>query len=133
ESFVHVQEEYSTGDPAEIVDSMLRPRFGSDYRSYLDKVLPDAFDEAVADGLHAAVTLDMPALLDWTFTKELASEIDVPALVVLGSESNALWSRFGETYELLLSWLPKAEGFVLPGATHAQHIQNPAAMADALA
>jgi pimeloyl-ACP methyl ester carboxylesterase len=133
ESFVHVQEEYRTRDPAHIVDGMLRPRFGADYRGYLDKVLPGAFEEAVAGGLHAAVTLDMPALLDWSFTRELAATIDVPALVVLGSESNALWARFGETYETLLSWLPQAEGFILAGATHAQHIQNPHDMAEALA
>jgi pimeloyl-ACP methyl ester carboxylesterase len=132
ESFVHVQEEYRTGNPAVIVDGMLRPRFGEGYRSYLDKALPHAFEDAIAGGLDTAVNIDMPALLDWSFTKELAAEIDIPALVVLGSESNALWSRFGETYEALLSWLPHAEGFVLKGATHAQHIQNPHDIAEAL-
>jgi hypothetical protein len=37
---------------------------------------------------------------------------------VLGSESEALWPRFSETHRLLLTWLPHAEGFALPGATH---------------
>jgi pimeloyl-ACP methyl ester carboxylesterase len=133
ESFVHVQEEYHTGDHAQIIDGMLKPRFGPDYRGYLDRALPHAFDEALGGGLHAAVTIDMPALLNWTFTQELAAAIDVPALVVLGADSNALWARFGETYETLLDWLPEAEGYVLPGATHAQHIQNPHDLAETLA
>ena len=52
---------------------------------------------------------------------------------VLGRESDALWSRFGETHRLLLAWLPHADGFVLPGATHFMHIENPLGMAEVLA
>ena len=40
---------------------------------------------------------------------------------------------FAERRELLLSWLPNAEPFDLPGATHLLHVQNPAGMAEALA
>jgi pimeloyl-ACP methyl ester carboxylesterase len=32
-----------------------------------------------------------------------------------------------------LSWLPKAEGLVLPDATHLLHIQHPRVVAEALA
>jgi hypothetical protein len=39
---------------------------------------------------------------------------------------------FPEGYALLRQWLPEAEGFVLPGATHALQIENPSGMADAL-
>jgi pimeloyl-ACP methyl ester carboxylesterase len=52
---------------------------------------------------------------------------------VLGGESDALWSRFGETHRLLLAWLPHAEGVVLPGATHFMQLQDPRGMAEALA
>lgn len=41
--------------------------------------------------------------------------------------------RFSETYQLLLDWLPDAEGFVLPGATHFLQVENPRGMAEALA
>jgi len=133
QSFVQVNQQYGKTDPAQIVDGMLRPRFGPGYREYLDEALPGAFDEAVSTGLEPTVRIDMPALLDWDFTQAVAARIDAPALVVLGEESNALWSRFGETYEMLLAWLPNAEGYVLPRATHAQHIQNPHDMAENLA
>ncbi|HEU4806199.1 MAG TPA: hypothetical protein VFS91_10420, partial [Nitrobacter sp.] len=50
-----------------------------------------------------------------------------------GGKSNTHWSRFGETHQLLLAWLPNAEGFVVPGATHFMQLQNPRGMAEALA
>jgi pimeloyl-ACP methyl ester carboxylesterase len=33
----------------------------------------------------------------------------------------------------LLQWLPNAEGFVLPDATHFLQVENPSAIAEALA
>jgi pimeloyl-ACP methyl ester carboxylesterase len=54
-------------------------------------------------------------------------------LSVLGGESDALWSRFGETHRLLLAWLPHAEGFVLPGTTHFMQLEDPRGMAEMLA
>jgi pimeloyl-ACP methyl ester carboxylesterase len=54
---------------------------------------------------------------------------------VLGGQSEALWSRFGETHRLL-AWLPRAEEFILPGATHLLQVESPACrcgMAEALA
>ena len=38
-----------------------------------------------------------------------------------------------ERQDLLLEWLPNAEPFVLPGATHLLQIQQPRALAGALA
>ena len=40
---------------------------------------------------------------------------------------------FAARHELLTAWLPAAEPFILPGANHLLHAQNPAAMAGALA
>jgi pimeloyl-ACP methyl ester carboxylesterase len=34
---------------------------------------------------------------------------------------------------MLLTWLPNAEPFVLPGATHLLHVENPRGMAERLA
>jgi pimeloyl-ACP methyl ester carboxylesterase len=34
---------------------------------------------------------------------------------------------------MLLAWLPKAEGPVLPDATHLLHVEHPRAVAEALA
>ena len=40
---------------------------------------------------------------------------------------------FRERRDLLLSWLPNAEPFELPGATHLLQVENPRGLAEALA
>ena len=101
------------------------------YRAHLDRVLPGAFEQAVAD---AATFFDaeLAGGLDWQFDEAEARRIAQPALVVLGEESVKLHPRFAETYRLLLEWLPEAEGFVLPGATHFLQMMSPRPLADAL-
>jgi 3-oxoadipate enol-lactonase len=102
------------------------------YREPLERALPGAFARAVAD---AATWFehDLPGLLNWSFGEAEASRIDQPALSILGGASNALWARFGEVHRLLLAWLPRAEGSVLPGTAHLMTIENPRGVAAALA
>ena len=62
--------------------------------------------------------------------------ISQPGLVVLGGDSPQLHPGFEETYRLLLGWLPNAEGFVVPGATHFLQLESAgisAHLADTLA
>ena len=56
-----------------------------------------------------------------------------PALVVLGARSNEVNTTFAQRNELLLAWLPDAEPFVLPDATHLLQVEQPGAMARGLA
>jgi pimeloyl-ACP methyl ester carboxylesterase len=72
----------------------------------------------------------MPALQQWRCTREQAQQISQPVLAVLGADSGAL---FREGHELVREWFPQAEGFILPGATHALQMQNPRPLAEALA
>ncbi|HLF76478.1 MAG TPA: hypothetical protein VJB57_03220, partial [Dehalococcoidia bacterium] len=132
DSLLHVVEEYESGNVVALVDGVWQARFGANYRSFLDRALPGGFDEAVANA-EAAVRIDMPSLIEWSFTEEKARRVLQPTLSVLGADSPALWSRFQETHDALLRWLPNCEGFVLPRATHALQIQNPRDMARAMA
>ena len=95
----------------------------------VDRALPDAFDQAVADA-DTFFGHELPAVQQWAFTQEDASRINQPALVVLGDRTDPI---FRERRELLLAWLPNAEPFELPGATHLLHLENPRGMAEALA
>lgn len=125
------QQRYREAGATVAVDEFLRPRFGVGYRVWLDQTLPGAFAQAVAD---AGTTFETDiGALDWTFGEAETRRITQPVLAVLGGESDALWPRFGETQRLLLAWLPQAEGFVLPGATHGLQMQNPRGLAEALA
>jgi pimeloyl-ACP methyl ester carboxylesterase len=123
-------ERFREAGAAVVVDESLRARW-PDYRSRLDQVVPGAFEQAVAD---ASTVFEMDiGHLDWRFGEEEARGIMQPVLSVLGGESEALWARFGEVHRLLLAWLPHAEGFVLPGATHFLQVEDPHGMAEALA
>lgn len=131
-SIAHSHDRYRSGDVAGAVHEFLHARFGPVYRGYLERNLPGAFDQAVRNA-GSAFEVDMPPVADFTFGEPEARTITQPVLVVLGAESDALWPRFGETHRSLLAWLPDAESYVLPRATHALQLQNPSEMAAALA
>jgi pimeloyl-ACP methyl ester carboxylesterase len=122
---------YRTGDRAGAIDTFLGGTCGPTYRALLDRVLPGAFDQAVADA-DTFFGQELPALQQWSFSKEDASRISQPVLAVVGAKSLELSPIWRERQELLLAWLPKAEPFVLPSATHLLHVENPRGMAEAL-
>jgi pimeloyl-ACP methyl ester carboxylesterase len=131
EALARGAQRYREAGAAVAVEQFLEARWPG-YRAPLDRALPGAFAQAVAD---AATSFEgeVPALLGWQFGEAEARRISQPALSVLGGNSDALWSRFGETHRLLLAWLPRAEGFVLPGTTHLMQLEDPRGMAEALA
>jgi len=77
--------------------------------------------------------LARPALQKWSFSREGASRITQPVLAVVGAISQRLDPIWNERLELLLSWLPRVEAFVLPDATHLMQAQNPRGMAERMA
>ena len=122
---------YRAGDADGTVDEFLSARFGTTYREPLERVLPGSFSQAVANA-RTSFESDMPAAADFQFGEEQARTITHPALIVLGADSDALWSRFGETHRLLCAWLRDVESFVLPAAAHGMQMQNPGHMGERL-
>ena len=131
ESLARGVERYREAGAAVVVDEFLQARWPG-YRTILERVLPGAFAQAVADA-ETWFEREASGQLGWYFGEAEVRRISQPTLSVLGGESDALWSRFGETHQLLLAWLPHAEEFVQRGATHFMQIQDPRGMAEALA
>jgi 3-oxoadipate enol-lactonase len=123
---------YQAGDAAGALDVWMRGVCGPDYRPTLDRVLPGAFDRAVADA-DTFFGQELPAVRAWSFGPDEAKRVMAPALVVLGERSKEITSVFDERNDLLRSWLSTVESFTLPAATHLLHLQNPAGMAEELA
>lgn len=120
---------YRAGDTAAAVDTFLRGTCGAQYRPVLEKAVPGAIEQALAD----AATFfehELPALRQWSFGPVDARNVLQPVLAVIGAESD---SRFHQRQKLLLEWLPNVEPFVLSGAGHLLHLQNPTGMAEGLA
>ena len=120
---------FREGDVDGAVDTWMRGVFGPGYRAVLDDALPGAAEQALAEA-GSFFGQELPAVQQWAFTEEHARRIDRPVLIAKGEYSAP---TFAERRALLLSWLPRAESFDLPGANHLMHAQNPGAMADALA
>jgi pimeloyl-ACP methyl ester carboxylesterase len=98
----------------------------------LERELPGGLADARRDA-DACFEGDLPAALGFDFGEAEARRIAAPALVVLGRESAALHPRFRETYDLLLRWLPAAEGAIVAGATHFLQLERPHDVAELLA
>ena len=122
--------QYRDGDSAVVVDKFLQARWPG-YRETLDRILPEAFAQAVADA-ETSFEHEFPALLEWQFGEAEILRIAVPTLSVLGGRSEAIWPRFGETHRLLLSHVPQVEGVEFPGATHFLQMEDPDGMVDIL-
>jgi hypothetical protein len=101
---------------------------GPNYRAVLERAVPDAFEQALADA-DTYFGQEVPAVQQWSFTQEDASRITQPVLAVLGAKSDPI---FRERRELLLAWLPDVEPFELPEATQLLYVQNPRDMAEGL-
>jgi pimeloyl-ACP methyl ester carboxylesterase len=115
---------------ATIVDEFLQARWPG-YSDRLAEMAPGAFTQAVTDA-QTWFGSELAAQLAWQFAEAEARRINQPVLSILGGESEALWDRFGETHRWLLASLPRAEGLVVPHATHFPQFQNPAVLAEGL-
>lgn len=123
---------YAEDNKTGAVDGFLQAVVGPEYRSMLDRVLPGAFAQAVADA-DTFFRIELPALQQWSFTQAEAGRITQPILAVLGVDSHTLGPGCVEVHQLVQAWLPQAEVFVLTGATHGLQIMNPRGMAEGLA
>ena len=123
---------YEAGDKTGAVDRFLQIVVGPEYRSVLDRVVPGAFEQAVADA-DTFWRFEDPALDEWSFTQAEAGRITQPVLAVIGADSHTLWPGWAEIHDLVQDWLPQSEAFVLEGATHGLQMMNPQGMAEGLA
>jgi pimeloyl-ACP methyl ester carboxylesterase len=123
---------YRAGDKAGAVDTFLRGTCGPGYRAVLDRALPAAFDQHVADA-DTFFDQELPALQQWPFRREDAQRITQPVLAVIGAKSPEQGRIWVERQDVLLTWLPNVEPFVLPDATHLLEVENPHGLAEGLA
>ncbi len=122
-------ERYRGGDRDAAVEFWMQGVCGPEYRAPLERAIPGAARQAVADA-DTFMGQELPAVMEWRFTEHDAARVTQPVMVVVGERSHP---AFHERAELLLGWLPNAEPFTLPGATHLLHVERPAEMAEALA
>ena len=126
-----VLEQYGAGDKEGAADSFLRWAIGPDYRGWLDRLIPGAFQQLVADA-DTFFGVELPSLEEWRFTRDDARAITQPVLGVFGAESASIWPGWNEVQERLREWLPQTEPFVLAGSNHALEERDPVGIAEAM-
>jgi len=122
--------QYEGGSKEDAVETFGRAVAGADYRAEFDKTLPAGSTDrwiAKADTLFRS---DLAALTPWSFTREDAGRITRPTLNMTGANTA---SFFREAHETVKTWMPHAESYVVPDATHAMMQTNPKATAERLA
>jgi pimeloyl-ACP methyl ester carboxylesterase len=119
---------YREGDKRTAVETFLRGTCGPQCRVVLERSVPGAVEQALADATF--FVHELPALRQWSFGPVEARRVSQPVLAVIGERSD---SRFHQRHELLLEWLPDVEPFVLPGAGHLLHLENRSDFANGLA
>ena len=123
---------YRAGDKPAAVDTFMRAVAGPDYRASADRMMPGAFDRAVADA-DTFFGQELPAIQQWRFGAAEGARIKQPVLLVMGGKSHEVSPVWQQRQDLLTAWLGNAEPFVLDGATHMLHLQNTRGMAERLA
>jgi|KBSSwiStaDraftv2_1062776.scaffolds.fasta_scaffold215237_2 pimeloyl-ACP methyl ester carboxylesterase len=130
--FAPLLEQYGAGNKESAVDGFLRWAIGPDYRGWLDRLIPGAFQQVVADA-DTFFAVELPSVQEWRFTRADAERVTQPVLGVLGAESASIWPGWNEVQERLHEWLPQTDPFVLAGANHALEERDPRGVADAIA
>lgn len=138
QAHIPIVQMYEKGDRTQAIDGFLNLVGGARCHNLLDKILPGAFEQAVADA-DSLFKIDMPAMQSWKITQqEITTHINdnnnhknksKPILSVHGSDSKPM---FTEMSELVLKWFPQAETLVLPKATHWLQLTNPKGLAEGL-
>jgi 3-oxoadipate enol-lactonase len=122
---------YQSGDHEAAIANFMELVGGAGWLDGLKRHIPGAFAGAVADA-DALFEIEIPTLPEFPqrFTRENARRISQPILAAIGAESASI---FREIHELVLSMWPGAEAVEIPKAGHALQMENPRAVADALA
>ncbi len=114
--------------PAVALDEFMAMLVGSDWQLVTEGQLPGSVEQMRRDA-QTFFGIDLPALLDWSFTVTDAGRVACPVLHVSGTDSGE-WFR--QVRDLVLTWFPHAEDVVIDGADHSLALTHPVQVAEAL-
>jgi len=121
---------YESGNKAGAIDGFGQEVAGADYRADFDRTLPSGYFERWVANADTLFQSDVPALQAWMFTPEDATHITTPVINMSGADTRPY---FREIYATIQTWLPHAENFIVPNATHCMLQMNSKAVAERLA
>jgi pimeloyl-ACP methyl ester carboxylesterase len=106
------------------VDRFLTRTVGSDWRGWLEGVIPGSSAQVLRDS-QTFLDVDIPALLAWPFDALTATRVRCPVLHVAGSDHGPIFDGVGEQ---IRAWLPQTDQVVIAGAGHDVALTHPDAL-----
>lgn len=124
---------YLDGDKVKAMDTFLAGVCGPDYPELIDRMLPAGSRRQGVIDADTLFGVEAPSVGRWGFDPDMLTRLAMPVLSVMGERSDEVSPVSREAHELLISRIPNAEGYVLPGATHLLQVHNPEDLAIAIA
>ena len=122
-------ERYAAGDRAGAIDGLFSVVFGPGWRSHADVAVPGGAEQAQSDAA-TFFESELPGVGAWQFDARRATQVRQPVLFMMGSATLPFHKEAGER---IREWWPDSEQYVVPGATHALQVVEPAGVAQGLA
>lgn len=121
---------FESGDKKGAADTFGQAVGGAGYRAQFEKVLPQGAVERWAAKADTLFRSELPALMEWSFTREDAARIMQPVLNMRGANTAPY---FQDVHEALKTWIPHSEANLVPGSTHAMFNTHPKEAAERVA
>ena len=118
-------ESYRAGDPIKAVDQFLRAFVTPEWRTVVARTVPGGVQQAERDA-STNFEIESPAWHRWNFDSDMAEKISQPILYLRGSEGY-------EIPDLAHAWWPQMEHHMVQDVTHALQMEDPQAVAEAIA
>lgn len=116
---------YHAGDKLGAMSTFSQMSYGAEWRTLAGRV-PGGPAQVEKD-VDTVFQSEAPSMVKWGFGAAEAGRIAQPIIYVTGG------GRHGGSLEQLSAWMPKLESRVVPGTTHAMLMEDPAAVAEAIA
>jgi pimeloyl-ACP methyl ester carboxylesterase len=123
--FAKLEAMYASGDKQGAMATFSQMSYGPDWRTLAARV-PGGPAQVERD-VDTVFQSEAPAMISWGFGAEQAARITQPIVYITGGGAH------GGSLKQLRTWMPTIEDVVVPGVTHAMLMQDPKAVADAIA
>jgi pimeloyl-ACP methyl ester carboxylesterase len=123
--FAALEKTYQSGDKLGAMATFSQMSYGPEWRTLAARV-PGGPAQVERD-VDTVFQSEAPSMVKWGFGPLQAARITQPIIYVTGG------GRHGGSLKQLGSWIPRIESRVVPGVTHAMLMEDPKAVAEAIA
>jgi pimeloyl-ACP methyl ester carboxylesterase len=124
-AFAKLSATYQSGARNEAMSTFSQMSYGPEWQTLASRV-PGGPEQVLRDA-DTVFESEVPAMTSWRFGAAEGARVTQPSIYVTGGGGH------GASLKQLQVWIPKLESFVVPGVTHAMLMQDPKAVADAIA